>query len=561
MNEKPKKPPACDACKARRVLCHPQPNGAPCPRCVEKNSVCTTTPVARGRPRKNPLPPSYKSSSISRRPSPPSSQQNQSLSKTSSNCPELTPNFVQHCFDGLELTPQYNHPLILSTSIKTDIRAVSFQLHLLPPQSQVLALCIICCASLNSFHPAVLGEGPRPESFVDPRFFSSCPDLRGFGVRRAPVYRALCAVAHKAAWEVGIILQPSNENAASCFLLDLLEQYDFSGASRPWANAYMSHVRALAPIWRTNEAYIISDAAHWVGHLMGDALISARSRTPMLVTPNDQLLLCGPEAQSLTMIIVSLKKFPQIPNLSLLWSLLKSYLSHVITLSRQLSDTIAGDYARTNPLSESAIISFISSLVQMHTALTLILDHVDASIDPLSNNNSPLVLDNVARTCAYGSIFGFIGLVLPFYRELQYRETCDAEVLGYHTRNRLLLLCAQAHELAVLGVRELARCLRYLPKVHYMPVHWSTIFTWAEFCAEEAESVSAAGLSPECARDIEIIVNELKLLGYSLDAVSSPSVQALIQCLEVHINKVNLDMVLPMEGGWLAGPFDVELAY
>ncbi|KAJ7769349.1 hypothetical protein B0H16DRAFT_1517535 [Mycena metata] len=560
MNEKPKKPPACDACKGRRVLCHPQPNGAPCPRCVEKNSVCTTTPVARGRPRKNPLPPSQ-SAPTSRRPSPPSLPQNQYPAKNSSICPELTSSFVQHCFDALELTPQYNHPLILSTSIKMHIRAVSFQLHLLPPQSRVLALCIICCASLNSFHAAVLGEGPRPESFGDLRFFSSCPDLRGFGVRRAPAYRALRAAALKAAWEFGIILQPSNENAASCFLLDLLEQCDFSGASRPWANAYMSHVRALAPIWRASEAYIISDAAHWVGHLMGDALISARSRTPMLVTPNDQLLLCGPETRSLETIIVSLKKSSQIPNLSLLWSSFKSYLSHVINMSRQLSDTIAGDYARTNPLSESAVISFISSLVQLHAALALILDQVDASFNPFSKNDSPLMLDDVARTCVYGSIFGFIGLVLPFYRELEYRETCDAAMLGHHTHDRLRLLRGQAHELAVLGVRELARCLRCLPKIHYMPVHWSTIFTWAEFCAEEAESVSAAGLSPDGARDIETIVNELKLLGYSLDLASSSSAQSLVQRLETHLNRALLDMFLPVDGGWVAGPLDVERAH
>ena len=33
---KRKKPPACDYCKARRVICHPQPDGKPCPRCEEK---------------------------------------------------------------------------------------------------------------------------------------------------------------------------------------------------------------------------------------------------------------------------------------------------------------------------------------------------------------------------------------------------------------------------------------------------------------------------------------------------------------------------------------------
>ncbi|KAF5317880.1 hypothetical protein D9758_018791 [Tetrapyrgos nigripes] len=39
-----KKPPACDYCRTRRVLCHPQPEGRSCPRCLEKGVKCTTTP-------------------------------------------------------------------------------------------------------------------------------------------------------------------------------------------------------------------------------------------------------------------------------------------------------------------------------------------------------------------------------------------------------------------------------------------------------------------------------------------------------------------------------------
>ncbi|KAF5350392.1 hypothetical protein D9758_012438 [Tetrapyrgos nigripes] len=56
MMDKPrlKKPPACDYCKARRVLCHPQPEGKSCPRCLEKGVKCTTTPsVRRKRTRKH----------------------------------------------------------------------------------------------------------------------------------------------------------------------------------------------------------------------------------------------------------------------------------------------------------------------------------------------------------------------------------------------------------------------------------------------------------------------------------------------------------------------------
>ncbi|GAA5985123.1 hypothetical protein JCM10908_002531 [Rhodotorula pacifica] len=46
---KPKKPPACDFCKAKRVLCHPSSEG--CPRCNEKGIRCTTTPVCRRKRR------------------------------------------------------------------------------------------------------------------------------------------------------------------------------------------------------------------------------------------------------------------------------------------------------------------------------------------------------------------------------------------------------------------------------------------------------------------------------------------------------------------------------
>ncbi|KAJ7243925.1 hypothetical protein B0H12DRAFT_1130107 [Mycena haematopus] len=544
MSEKPKKPPACDACKARRVLCHPQPHGAPCPRCVEKNQKCTTTPVPRGRPRKNPLPScSALSPSQPRRartrPSTPLPAQ--PVNKTSSSCPELTPEFVAHCFEAVQFTPQYNHPLISTTSIKMDIRAVSFQLHRLPPQSRVLALCLICCASLTSFHPSVLGDGPRPESFTDTNFFSSHTELLGCGVRRARAYRALRIEALKAAWEIGIILQPSDENAASCYLLDLLEQCDFSGVSRPWANAYMSHVRALAPIWHVASEHTVSDRAHWVGYLMGDALISARSRTPLLVTPNDQLLLCGPAPPSLGDLIASLSKSSSI---SLVWTTLSSFLYHVIDMSRQLSETISGDYARLSPLSENAVMNFLSSLSLMHTVLCLLLDHVDRVLTT-TDNVSPLVLEDTARTCAYGAIFGFTGLVLPFYRELEYRETSDGQAQCHSTYNRLGFLRAQAYEMATLGAHQMARAIRYLPKIHYTPVHWSTIYGWAEFFAEEAES--GVPLSHEFTRDLETIANEMKLMGYSLEASSAPHSLALIERLEGHVRRAIVDMFLPPE--------------
>ncbi|GAA5836344.1 hypothetical protein JCM9279_000360 [Rhodotorula babjevae] len=58
-----KKPPACDFCKAKRVLCHPSAQG--CPRCLEKGIDCTTTPVVRRKPvRKKQFPDGSHESSV-----------------------------------------------------------------------------------------------------------------------------------------------------------------------------------------------------------------------------------------------------------------------------------------------------------------------------------------------------------------------------------------------------------------------------------------------------------------------------------------------------------------
>ncbi|KAJ7201201.1 hypothetical protein B0H12DRAFT_1163876 [Mycena haematopus] len=550
---RPRKPPACDSCKTRRVLCHPQPGGAPCPRCLEKNIICTTTPVPRGRPRKTPV------QSASSLPRPHQTIHALVLHPgpnfgITPDCPELTPEFVSHCFEGLKFSAQYAHPLIALTSLRSDLRAITYQLNLLSPPSRVLALCSVAYASLFVFHASVLGDGPRPESYLDTTFFSSSPELLGCGVRRAPAYRALRSEALKAAWEVGIILLPSNENAASCYLLDLMEQSDVGSAGRPWANAYIAHVRALAPIW-LGSFWTATDASAWAGFFMGESLISARSRTPLLVTSQDQLLLCGPEPPSLETLLSSLENSANDSSLSFLWASMRPYMFHVTRLSHLLYDTITGDFARINPLSEVAVLTFLDALFKLHSVLDLLLDRIDMVTTP-PGTNPPTILDDssvdsVARSSAYGSCFGFSGLVLPFYRELQYRETGDVTSQSERTRERMLKLRARAHQMAVLGLRELARGLRYLPKIHYAPVHWPTTRAWAEFAAEEADAEGHGLLSPEAARDLETFADELKLLGYSVDAASTPQTLALIERLEGHVNQAIVSIFLPInDGSW-----------
>ncbi|KAF7342326.1 Zn(2)-C6 fungal-type domain-containing protein [Mycena venus] len=508
--KKPKKPPACDSCKARRVLCHPQPNSQPCPRCAEKNTTCTTTPVVRGRPRRRVTRPQLSPSTSFLESGRGSSWAASSSSSDSTalvvdyavNCPSLSPEFVAHCFDCFEFMPQVGHPLVKRTMIRDAVEVASFNLHLLHPQSRVLALCIVAVASLASFHECVLGPGPRPESLADPEFFLSNRDLRVFGRRRAAVYRALRAKAIKAAWQIGAMLETTEENALTCYLVDILDQSDSCGMTRK---------------------YTESDEVRWMGLLMSDILFSTAQRMPMLITQHDQLLLSGPEPVPLDSLLASVESSKK-PGLQVLWTSMKPYTFHVVCLARQLSETINGEYARLKPLSEAAVIKFLSSLTLLHSVAALLLARVDASLGPAPHYRMPMryedgTVETTARACGYAVVTGLVSLVLPFYRELELRgDGADPRVC-----ERMRLFRVQTREIAVGCLHELARALRYLPPLHYTPLIWRILYPWAEFCVQN---------TPVDAADLETIVNELKRMGYSLDIISAPQATELIERLD-----------------------------
>ncbi|KAF7342315.1 Zn(2)-C6 fungal-type domain-containing protein [Mycena venus] len=511
--KKSKKPPACDRCKARRVLCHPQPNGEPCPRCVEKNATCTTTPVVRARPRRRATHARPSSTSFVE-----SGQGKSSLSPDSTalvtdnsmNCPSLNPEFVAHCFDCFDFMPQVGHPLVRRTKIKDAIQGASFDLYSLHPQSRVLALCIIAVASLASFHESVLGSGPRPKSLADPEFFSSHRDVRMFGLRRAAVYRTLRTKAIEAAWQIRVMLETTEENALTCYLLDVLDQSDSYGMTRPFAGAYFMHVRALAPGWRTGK-YTECDEARWAGFLMSESLVSTARRMPMLITHHDQLLLSGSEPAPLDSLLHSLESSKR-SGLQAVWPTMKPYTFHCVSLARQLSETINGEHARLKPLSETAVITFLSSLTLLHSIASLLLARIDASFGPVPHNRIPMRYPDNNITTNHACEFivtGLASLVLPFHRELELRGD-EAEP---RTRERMRLFRMQAREIAVSCLHEFASALKYLPPLHYTPLIWRTIYPWAEFCVQS---------TPVDTADVETIVDELKKMGYSLDVISAP---------------------------------------
>ncbi|KAF7336132.1 Glycoside hydrolase, superfamily [Mycena venus] len=422
--------------------------------------------------------------------------------------PQLTPELVAHLLDCFDTMPPVMNPLIISTSIKTAIRTVSFQLSLLPPQQRVLAMCMIALAARTSFHEAILGPGPRPQSFTDVLFFTSQTDVRACGVRRADACHALHAAALAAAWENGIMLQVSNENAASCYLLDMIET---SGMSRPWAVAYFSHLRALATTWITSVTPRYEP--HWAAVFMGEALLSTKSRKPVLVTHEDQLLFCGAEPPSAEELLMSLEGSINKPGAGILFRAMMP-LARRISYYTALSATLENDHARLRPLSESAVLQFLSSLSLIHAILSNLLARAETLLTPeppqqMSFVFETLSVDSILRGCVYALTIGFTGLVLPLHFELEMRANTDPDnVPSTHARERMDLLRTQVRDMVGVAVRELARMIRHLPTLINVP--FPGVLDYAEFALNQLEAQPV--VDPERVRDLATVAFSASLV-------------------------------------------------
>ncbi|KAF7324982.1 Zn(2)-C6 fungal-type domain-containing protein [Mycena kentingensis (nom. inval.)] len=569
------KPPACDSCKQRRVLCHPQPNGAPCPRCAERNIVCVTTPTSRGRPRKNPM--HYSTLELPKTTGPllqtsPTALGGSSISSLTlispqvaqglSDCPELTPGLVSHLFDCFDHCPQVLHPLVRATAVKSSIRTVSYQLHLLPTQLRVLALTIIAYASPISFHEAILGSGPRPRAFDDAEFFTTASreTIHACGARRQPVCRALHATALRAAWDTGVMLQVSNENAATCFFLDLLEQSDFGGLSRPWASAYLSHVRALAPMWRTSGA-VQKDETTWAGFLMGESMLSTRSRKPSLVSLEDQILLSGPQPMTLEELLASIEEAAHKPGVKPFYAAMKPYFYHVTCLSRKCWQTVTGDHARLAPLSETATIQALNALTTQHAIITHLLARADTFLSSFPRPITPFVIheptdERAIRGASYILAMTFAHLVLALFRALDGRDptkspTTESSSSSPSSSGVSPAPPAQARQLVRTAVHDLARTIDNLPTIHYVPTQLHTLRNFALFAMEDLQADLAQAASnrivlDEAAPDRNLLarfadltklVSQMGMTAYSVDLTAAPTVAAVFERLDKFVQE------------------------
>lgn len=147
-----------------------------------------------------------------------------------------------------------------------------------------------------SFSPAIIGTSAK----ADPTSFEAVDelgeDLREFGKRRKAACEALTKLALEKAKEGEVMLHPSLDNAATCYVLDSLVNIGASRSSisrypeltlasaddgekwtsRPWLSAYMTHLRAIIDKGEIESPSLTSPHL-WALHLSADLFTEVHS--------------------------------------------------------------------------------------------------------------------------------------------------------------------------------------------------------------------------------------------------------------------------------------------
>ncbi|GAA6015813.1 hypothetical protein JCM10207_008805 [Rhodosporidiobolus poonsookiae] len=509
---KKKKPPACDRCKTKRVLCHPSAQG--CPRCHEKGVPCTTTPVVRRKPQKKkdnlaelvsaapplvatpldslPFPPAVLAPPSAPTPSPPApippTAQTPYASyatpvASTSQLPygtlvvvprvhvEVTAALAKHLFTCESLFPSslISHPTFTECTLHARLEALGWNVHLLPLPSRALAYAIFAVSSLISFAPEIIGEHePRPTSFADVALYPEA-DWRIFGQRRKMTCRALAAGALQFAKEADVLLEPTVENASTCMLMNMLANSDdLPPKSRPWQAAYLSHVRALAESNGTSEPLPIN-AVRWACYMCVESIADA-SEGRMNLTRADELLFVGGEPPEMPAYIKGLQHTLERPVDRTLWPDLKPYCLLFLKTARELTTNLLGAHVRRLPLDEHAVLQSLSALHDLHAAadgLSQIVLRLLDQYQPMAVNFFPAAIAGsgkirMNRAGSLGAmrclaIFTWTSLVLPLYREMRRRSQLNHQhrSLSFDSTSASQRLSAERVETYVRQAREL----------------------------------------------------------------------------------------------------------
>ncbi|KAJ3763282.1 hypothetical protein EV360DRAFT_66431 [Lentinula raphanica] len=507
-----KKLPACDFCKAKRVLCHPQAD-APCPRCVEKGLTCKTTPVVRRKRRtkaqieearqaedeaSGSQSTSYGMHSLEIRRERSSMQTLDTRIFVNLGCQSLDipPSLVRELFEDFQLLPQRYYPLLPYKDLEASLQKHSWDLHTLAPQDRVLAQCIIAIGAriTTNSHFIDLDDADIVKLPYFEPLKTQCLDCRHFGQRREQFCQQLKGEAGWLAQREGVMYNISITNAVSLGFLEFLEYMLMAGigASGKGANvysaAYIHQLRELSEDDFGNIEVAPYTPSAFSALLMGLAVCAAITGKTVPFTINDEYLLCGEDPTTLEQILSVLS--PDSVVATPIFNVMRPMCFHLIHLARDISETLAGAYARRHPLNETKITHHLRILDLVHSAISCGLGQMQRL-----RSTADEEFFQKMRYCAYPLMHGWSSLVLLVFEELKGRRGHIrlTEVDLAMGTSSLDSLYSQARLMTSQAALELAESLQEVPGLSRLThMNYGDLKRWPKFLLEDATDLNAA---------------------------------------------------------------------
>ncbi|KAI5834717.1 hypothetical protein K523DRAFT_229949, partial [Schizophyllum commune Tattone D] len=379
---------ACDYCKLKRVICHPQPDGKPCPRCLEKGIQCTTTILPRKfrgsakKPAKSEAPESSRKPTDEKEVETSTRTSAVAIVKPSASIPPVPQStissvpchLIKDAFDvctsmmpaaGPGLVPLHQHHTLLESC--------GWDIQLLAPQARVLTFCLLAIASLVSVNPSYIGYDSNGQRYSAAHLEWNCvstadmgtPELRELGMRRQPICGQLYGEAVRQAHLDGITSMASRENAASCLLLNILDLSHAPITTLPWATAFVWQLRSLSDMDAIDAAFDIWDSSsrdlagfQWRVALVFIAISAIKTGQTLPFSAEDEDLICGSKPVSVE------DAFEQASSLSrrdAVVLLMQSVYTRSICLMRDALAKIVGVRAHRKPPDDFTILQQVTA--------------------------------------------------------------------------------------------------------------------------------------------------------------------------------------------------------
>ncbi|BGP35609.1 hypothetical protein JCM10296v2_007450 [Rhodotorula toruloides] len=564
---KRKRLPACDCCKMRRLKCEPVPPPGSCPRCKATGVVCTTTPTIRkkavGRTGKRieeakatfgtadpdapdfigasntPWLPLPQSGSLATSVQPPTLSSESTENQLSKQ--EISSALFSHLLELYQALPQSWLPIGVRGKVFSQFEAAGRQLDALSPDTEVLARVTIALTSRLSSHPALFGPGSPvpPYETLTTSYLESHPDLRQYGKRRQAVCEQLRREAVELAWRRGTLAVTSEENMASCYLLELLEGRNDPVAGKPYGSAFVSHLQTILNGQDAPGATmkIVNMSLAWSALIMREALQAANAGRTSHFTATDDLILCGEVPRSIEeTLLESVEDVDVRDSVRLFFAPMRPYTYHCARLARECGEKITGTAARRQPFSEQYLAKYLTQLDHLLHLFALLESRIAFVLSPAatSAHSLPAPFETerqfIMRACLHTLGLAWSSLSLPVHLELNRRiaelrdpppdrqSASHLQPSRKRTLERLELLRKQVEQVALKAARMVAQCVHEAPSLAFLvQLSGENLNKWVKVLvdAKTVEEGGAGVTKEERETDLRWILQGLKTMGWS----------------------------------------------